>query len=285
MNILVTGGCGLVGSNLIRELSQDSQNNIISIDNYTIGDKENEFNHPRVQYIEGHTKDIASIMSEFFNPEVIYHFGEYSRVEQSFGDISIVNESNGVGTSRVLEYWRINKCRLVYSCSSTVLSNKSSLSPYTHHKKNNLELIKEYGKWYSLDYQILFFNNIYGLYEKSVGQYATVVGKFLEYKRNGRQVKINLPGTQKRFFTDIKSVINAIHIIRDKGVRGGEYEIGCQKSFSIVELAEAIGNDIEYSPEVPGNRSGSRTPDTKSIEELGWVDTSDLLGYISSKGF
>jgi UDP-glucose 4-epimerase len=175
MKILVIGGAGFVGSNLCKRLIED-KNTVISLDNYSVGTRNNHIKN--VTYIKGDSKDIEKLINESVN--LIFHLGEYSRVEQSFLDIEKVIDSNINGTAAVLEFWRKQKCKLVYAGSSTKFSNDSGRdsSPYAYTKSSNTELVKNYASWFNLPYAISYFYNVYGKNEVADGNYATLIAIF-----------------------------------------------------------------------------------------------------------
>ena len=184
MKILVTGGAGFVGSNLCEALAKDPQNDVYSLDNYFTGSRDNHV--PGVTYIEGSTEHIFELIN--FTPDLIYHLGEYSRVEQSFEDIDKVLLFNKIGTLKVLEFCRKRACKLVYAGSSTKFGDGGmgkDQSPYAWSKSSNTELVKNYGNWYGLEYAIVYFYNVYGKREIRTGKYATLIALFTEKMKKG----------------------------------------------------------------------------------------------------
>lgn len=280
-NILVTGGAGFVGSHLCERLVADGHT-VTSLDNYFTGTVANHVDG--VKYIQGSTKDIDSLIR--FNPDIIYHLGEYARVEQSFDDIDLVWEYNKDGTFAVLEFVRKTGAKLVYSGSSTKFADDetgANQSPYAWSKATNTELVMNYGEWFGIDYAITYFYNVYGGREIKTGKYATVVALFLEKARNGEPITVVSPGTQQRNFTYIDDIVNGIVLVGEKG-EGDGYGIGSDKAYTITQIAEeiAVKGDkpvIQYLPERPGNRMKGdvRTGKTKA---LGWVEKGDLMNYI-----
>ena len=141
--ILITGGAGFVGTNMIKILLKKTNNKIISIDNYSSGSKLNHIKNKRIKYIKGNTKNIFKICNSFKKKiSVIFHFGEFSRIHQSFSNIEECIESNTHGTNSVFNFCLRNKIKLIYSATSASLGNKGkdkNLSPYAFTKSNNLE--------------------------------------------------------------------------------------------------------------------------------------------------
>ncbi|MEW5907943.1 MAG: NAD-dependent epimerase/dehydratase family protein [Patescibacteria group bacterium] len=275
--ILVTGGAGFIGSNLIEQLVKDKKNKIISLDNYFTGLKENHI--PGAEYREGHTKDIEKHISE--KPDLIYHLGEYSRVEKSFDDIKLVWDLNKIGTFAMLEFCRKHNVKIVYAGSSTKFGDGGlgrDQSPYAWTKASNTELVRNYGKWFNLPYAIVYFYNVYGSREISTGSYATVIGIFKELYRQKKPLTVVSPGTQTRNFTHVDDIVSGLILVGNDG-EGDDFGIGCNVKYSILDVARMFGSKIVMLPERKGNRMDSDI-DTKKIEALGWEPRNDLKTYI-----
>lgn len=276
-NILVTGGAGFVGSHLCEKLAQDINNHVVSLDNYFTGSLDNHVEG--VTYITGSTKDITKLID--FTPDYIYHLGEYSRVEQSFDDIQQVWEYNKDGTFAVLEFCRATGAKLIYAGSSTKFGDGGlgrSQSPYAWTKASNTELVINYGNWFNLPYAITYFYNVYGKREIATGKYATLIALFKQKIINGEPLTIVSPGTQKRNFTHIEDIINGLIIVGENGY-GDEFGLGSTESYSILEIAEMFGGEIEMLPERKGNRMTADVMIAKS-EQLGWRATHTIKDYI-----
>ena len=277
--ILVTGGAGFVGSHLCERLAQDSNNDVYSLDNYFTG---SEANHvPNVTYIKGSTKDIASLIT--FNPDMLYHLGEYSRVEQSCDDIEKVWEYNKDGIFAVLEFVRKAGCKILYAGSSTKFGDGGlgrSASPYAWTKATNTELVMNYGAWFNVPYAITYFYNVYGEREIQTGKYATLIALFKEKMTNNEALTIVSPGTQKRNFTHIDDIINGLVLVGENGY-GDEFGIGSGEAFSIVEVAKMYGGEIQMLPERKGNRMTADVISAKT-EALGWKAKRKLIDYINN---
>ncbi|MDA7448578.1 NAD-dependent epimerase/dehydratase family protein [Planktomarina temperata] len=275
--ILVIGGAGFIGSHLCQALVRTLNNEVTSLDNYTSGSIDNHVEG--VKYINGDAKDIFTILD--FVPDLIFHFGEYSRVENSYENIEQVVSSNVIGTANVLEYVRIKKCKLVYSGSSTKFADGeqgSSSSPYAWTKAKNTELVKNYGEWFGLKYAITYFYNVYGVREVSEGDYATLIGLFTNKMRVGAPLTVVSPGTQSRNFTNVKDIIEALLLIGEKG-EGDGYGIGHPNSYTVLQVAELFNGKIEMLPERKGNRQSSLLVTSKT-QDLGWNCKHDLPTYI-----
>lgn len=273
---VVTGGAGFIGSHLCERLVKDGWR-VISLDNYFTGSKDNHVGG--VEYREGHTKDIATHISE--DPDIIYHLGEYSRVEVSLTEPRLVWDLNTAGTFGVLEFWRAKKCKLVYAGSSTKFADGGLgrvQSPYAWTKASNTELVMNYSRWYGMPHAITYFYNVYGPGERT-GKYGTVVEIFHQKKLNREPLTVNAPGTQKRNFTHVDDIVDGLMLVGARG-EGDEFGLGAEESYSILELAELFGGPVEMRPEAPGNRMDS-TLDTSKSRALGWSAKHTLAEYVS----
>jgi ADP-L-glycero-D-mannoheptose-6-epimerase len=277
MKILVTGGAGFVGSNLCEALAKDPRNEVYSLDNYFTGSRDNHVEG--VTYIEGSTEYIFELVD--FTPDRVFHLGEYSRVEQSFEDIDKVLLFNKVGTSKVLEFCRRRGCRLIYAGSSTKFGEGGigkDQSPYAWSKSSNTDLIKNYGTWYGLDYAIVYFYNVYGKREIKSGKYATLIALFAERKRQGLPLTVVAPGTQQRNFTHVDDIVEGLLLVGEKG-KGDEYGIGSPETYTVMEIAEMFGGEIQLLPERKGNRMWSEVI-TEKTEALGWKAKRHISQWI-----
>ena len=230
-------GAGYVGSNLCKNLVTKG-GEVISLDNYSSGTEANH--HKGVQYIKGNAKDINQLIR--IKPDVIFHLGEYSRVENSFKDHKVVWENNSISIFPVVEFCKKMDSKLVYSGSSTLFSLKDepdSSNPYAWSKKVNVDYLNSYAKWFGLNYAISYFYNVYGKNEVGEGNYATVLGIFRERFYKNQKLPVVKPGTQKRNFTHIDDIISGLLIIGQKG-KGDGYGIGAAESYSILELVNMI---------------------------------------------
>lgn len=277
-NILVTGGAGFVGSGLCEALTKNPNNKVYSLDNYFTGSRDNHVNG--VTYIEGSTEYIFELVNVV--PDLVYHLGEYSRVEQSFEDIDKVLLFNKVGTSKVLEFCRRHKSKLVYAGSSTKFGDGGigrNQSPYAWSKSSNTELIKNYGDWYGLEYAIVYFYNVYGEREIKDGKYATLIALFSEKIKKGLPLTVVSPGTQQRNFTHIDDIVEGLLLVGEKGT-GDEFGIGNSETYTILEIANMFGGKIEMLPERKGNRMTSDVI-TEKTESLGWKAKRSIKEYIN----
>lgn len=275
--IVVTGGAGFIGSHLCERLRDDGHR-VISLDNYFAGSRDNHVSG--VEYREGHTKNIEQFVSE--TPDLIYHLGEYARVEQSVLEPDIVEDLNTAGTKGVVEFWKQRKCKLVYAGSSTKFGDGGAArytSPYARTKAKNTELVKAVGDAEGLPYAITYFYNVYGARERS-GVYGTVIQHFKRMYLSGTPCAIVSPGTQERNFTHVDDIVDALVLVGEKG-EGDEYGLGNEHAYSIREVADLFGfggNTVLFPPR-PGNRMTSEL-DTKKIGALGWRAQRNLSEYV-----
>ncbi len=274
--VLVTGGAGFIGSHLCARLRSEGYS-VISLDNYFTGSRENHVDG--VDYREGHTKDIEELVPE--TPDLVYHLGEYSRVERSLTEPEIVWDLNKLGTCAVLEFCRKRNVKIVYAGSSTKFGDGGlgrDQSPYAWAKATNTELVRNYGSWYQLPYAITYFYNVYGPGERA-GSYGTVIEIFRQKRLHGLTLSVTSPGTQKRNFTHVEDIVDGLLLVGAQGL-GDDFGIGDKRAYSILEVAQMFGGDIEMMPEVAGNRMGSNI-DTSKTELLGWKCKRGLSEYIA----
>ncbi len=277
--ILVTGGAGFIGSHLIEELLKNGHR-VISLDNYFTGSRENHI--PGAEYREGHTKDIARHVPE--KVDLVFHLGEYSRVEKSFEDVSLVWDLNKRGTFGVLEYCRTHGTKIIYAGSSTKFGDGGlgrTQSPYAWTKASNTELVINYGAWFHIPHAIAYFYNVYGAREISSGSYATVVGIFKEQYKRGEPLTVVAPGTQKRNFTHVDDIVRGLLLLGENG-EGDGYGLGAETAYSILDIASLFGSDVQMLPERRGNRMDAVLDVSRSKNELGWSAAHDVKEHIAS---
>ena len=260
-NILViTGGAGFIGSNLISELLKFKKYKIISIDNYSSGLFKNHFKNNRVKYLKGSTKNIEILLKNYTGKiHSIFHFGEFARIYQSFKKINECFTSNIEGSSNVFNFALKNKIRLIYSATSASLGNKGqdmNLSPYAFSKAKNLELLENLKKWFSFRYEVVYFYNVYGERQICKGDMATVVGIFEDHFLRSKKLPVVKPGTQFRRFTHVFDTVKAC-VFAWKENKCKHYSIASKYSYSIIELAKLFKIKIRYLPKRKGERFAS----------------------------
>ena len=258
--LVVTGGAGFIGSNLIQELIKFKKYKIISLDNYSAGSLNNHIKKSKVKYLRGNTQNIESLLKVYKdNIHTIFHFGEFARIFQSFKRIDECFSSNIQGSSNLFTFALKNKIRLIYSATSASLGNSGkdmNLSPYAFSKAKNLELLENLKKWFNFRYEIIYFYNVYGKKQICKGDMATVVGIFENYFKKGKKLPVVRPGTQVRRFTHVSDTVKAC-IFAWKKNKCKHYSIASDKSYSIIELAKLFKSKIKYLPKRAGERYAS----------------------------
>jgi UDP-glucose 4-epimerase len=273
--ILIIGGAGFVGSNLCKALSKN--NYVQSLDNYFTGSLKNHYEN--VDYIKGDSKNIFELINTI--PDLIFHLGEYSRVEQSFNDLDKVWEFNTQGTFEVCKFAKQTNAKLIYSGSSTKFQEGSIgkySSPYAFSKAQNTEFIKAFDSWYELNYAITYFYNVYGSNEIQEGKYATLIGLFTNLKSKKKPLTVVKPGNQRRNFTHVDDIVNGLILVGEFG-SGDGYGIGADESYTVSEVAEFFGGEINFLEERKGNRISAKL-NVEKTKQIGWKSKKRLIDYI-----
>ena len=282
--IVVTGGAGFVGSNLIKFLLNKTKNKIISIDNYSSGTKKNHVKNKRVKYIKSHTKHILQILKNPKEILAVFHFGEFARIYQSFLKMDKCISSNSIGSNAVFNFCLTNKIKLIYSATSASLGNKGrdkNLSPYAFTKSKNLELLENLKKWFNFNYEVIYFYNVYGPMQISQGSMATVIGIFEENYKKKRPLPVVKPGTQSRRFTHIDDTIKVCYIAWKKNLRR-HYSISHKKSYTILQVAKLFKRKIKFLPRRAGERYASALTNMNlSNKVYRYFGKKELKDYIS----
>ena len=257
--ILITGGAGFVGTNLIRYLLEKTDYKIISVDNYSSGLKKNHIKNTRVKYIKGNTRNISKLIKKPNQIKTIFHFGEFSRIYQSFLNMNECIESNTVGSNSIFNFCLKNKIKLIYSATSASLGNKGddkNLSPYAFSKAKNLELLENLKKWFNFKYEIIYFYNVYGPNQICKGHMSTVIGIFEDHYKRNKALPVVRPGTQSRRFTHIDDTVKICYMAWKKNLCR-HYSISNKKSFSIIDVAKLFDSKVKYLPRRAGERYAS----------------------------
>ena len=257
--IVVTGGAGFVGSNLIHLLLDKTKYKIISIDDYSSGSNKNHINDKRVKYLKSDTKNISILLKNPKRINAIFHFGEFARIYQSFLKMDKCLSSNTIGTNAVFNFCLTNKIKLIYSATSASLGNRGkdkNLSPYAFTKSKNLELLENLKKWFNFKYEIVYFYNVYGPKQISKGDMATVIGIFEECFKKNKPLPVVKPGSQSRRFTHINDTVE-ICLRAWKNNMCRHYSISNKESYTILEVAKLFKKKIKYLPKRSGERYAS----------------------------
>ena len=257
--ILVTGGAGFVGTNLIKLLLKRTNYKIISIDNYSSGTRLNHIKSRRVKYIKGNSVNISKLIKNPHQIKTIFHFGEFARIYQSFLKMDQCISSNSVGSNAVFNFCLKHKIKLIYSATSASLGNKGNdknLSPYAFTKAKNLELLENLKKWFNFKYEVIYFYNVYGSHQICRGQMSTVIGIFEDHYKKKKPLPVVLPGTQTRRFTHINDTVEICYLAWKKNLCR-HYSVASIKSYSILEVARMFKSKIKFLPRRQGERYAS----------------------------
>ena len=282
--IIVTGGAGFVGSNLIDYLLKKTKYNLLSIDNYSSGSKKNHIRNNRVKYLNGDTKNINSILSKYKKRIIsIFHFGEFARIYQSFKKFNQCYASNSIGSKEVFKFCLDNNIKLIYSATSASLGNKGAdrnLSPYAFTKSKNLELLDNLKKWFGFKFEVLYFYNVYGPRQICAGDMATVIGIFERCIKKRKPLSVVKPGNQSRRFTHINDAIKVCYEAWKKK-KSRHYSISHKKSYKIIEVAKMFSSKIVFLPKRQGERYASALTNmnlsNKVHKRFGKIDLKDYI--------
>ena len=285
--IVVTGGAGFVGSNLISLLLKKTNLKIISIDNYSTGLKKNHIKDKRIKYVKSHTKNISKILKKYKdNINAIFHFGEFARIYQSFLKMNECINSNTIGSHEVFNFCLSNKIKLIYSATSATIGNKGhdkNLSPYAFTKAKNLEMLENLKHWYNLKFETIYFYNVYGPNQIGEGNMATVIGIFEDQYRNNKPLTVVKPGTQSRRFTHIDDTINTCFYAWKKN-KCRHYSIANKKSYTILEVAKMFKSKVKFLAPRRGERFASALTNlnlsNKVFKQFGKINLKDYIKNI-----
>ena len=268
--IIVTGGAGFVGTNLIKLLLSKTKHKIISIDDYSSGKKSNEIKNLRVKYIKSKTVNISKVIKNTKEIKTVFHFGEFARIYQSFLKMNQCIDSNSIGSNAIFNFCLKNKIKLIYSATSASLGNHGNdknLSPYAFSKSKNLELLENLKKWFNFKYEVIYFYNVYGPHQICEGEMATVMGIFEHHYRRGKPLPVVKPGTQSRRFTHINDTVNICYLAWKKNLCR-HYSIANKKTYSILKIAKMFKSKINFLPKRQGERYASSLLNTNLSNKM-----------------
>ena len=287
--ILITGGAGFVGSNLIDFFLKKTKYKIISLDNYSSGYKKNHFRNSRIKYIKGDTKNIDKFIKNPKTISAVFHFGEFSRIYQSFINMKDCINSNSIGTNAVFNFCLNNKIKLIYSATSATLGNKGNdknLSPYAFTKSKNLELLENLKKWYGFKYEVIYFYNVYGPRQIMDGKMSTVIGIFENHYKKNKPLPIVRPGTQSRRFTHIDDTIGICYLAWKRNLCR-HYSISHKRSYTILEVAKMFNSKVKFLKKRPGERYASALTkmnlSNKVYRYYGKIELKDYIKKFTKK--
>ena len=282
--IVITGGSGFVGSNMILLLLNKTKYNIISIDNYSSGSIKNHINDKRIKYIKSDTKNIANTLNKYKDIiHSLFHFGEFARIYQSFLKMNECINSNSVGSNEVFNFCLKNRIKLIYSATSATVGNNGNdknLSPYAFTKAKNLEMLENLKTWFNFKFEVIYFYNVYGPKQIGLGNMATVIGIFEDQYKKNVPLTVVKPGTQTRRFTHINDTVETCYYAWKQN-KSRHYSISNKKSFSVLEVAKMYSHKIKLLPPRRGERYASALTSmnlsNKVFKRFGKIDLNDYI--------
>lgn len=275
MNILVTGGAGFVGTNLIKCLLKKGYN-LTSIDNYHTGLRSNH--QDGASYIEADIREINNLNS-LGKYNAVYHLAAIARIQPSFQNPEEYFTTNANATLKIAKYCSEKNIPLIYAGSSSHHSGKFK-NPYTFSKDIGEEIIQLFQQHYELKASIARFYNVYGPYHLKEGGYTTLIGAWEKQIEKNQPLVIYGDGSKRRDFTHVEDIINALTLILDKQAWGHIFELGRRKNYSVKEIADMFDKKIKYKENKPGEAQITLCTDTLAKEILGWEAKINIEDYI-----
>ena len=278
MQILVTGGAGFVGTNLIKQLLEKGHS-VISIDNYSTGKKENHITG--CTYIEGDISQHTNIKKYNKSVDIVFHMAAIARIQPSFERPEDYINTNFNGTFNIVKYCIKNNIPLIYAGSSSHHSGKFK-NPYTFSKDMGEEIIQLYQKHFKLKASIVRFYNVYGPYQLVKGGYTTLIGRWINNIKNGLPCEIYGDGSKRRDFTHVKDIIKGLTAIVDQNAYGYTFEFCKGKNHSVLDVAKMFNIDPIFKENKPGEAQETLADYTLAKEVLGWTPEINLQYYINN---
>jgi UDP-glucose 4-epimerase len=276
MKILVTGGAGFIGTNLIKKLLNEGHD-IVSIDNYNTGLISNH--QDGAEYINFDIRNIDSY--SYWKPDMIYHLAAIARIQPSFEKPYDYFTTNANATFKLAKYCSDNNIPLIYAGSSSHHSGKFK-NPYTFSKDIGEEIIKLYQTHFNLKATITRFYNVYGPHQLTEGGYTTLIGAWEKLIEQNQPLVIHGTGYKRRDFTHVDDIVNALTLILDKQVWGRIFELGRGKNYSINEIANMFNKPVIHKEDKPGEAQSTLCDYTLAKELLGWEPKLNIEDYIKN---
>ena len=283
MKILVTGGAGFVGTNLLRTLSKDSKYKLYSIDNYSTGLKSNEIEG--VQYydcdIRPYNKINTQLILNKLKPDIIFHLAAVARIQPSFENPINYFTTNANGTLILADWCYKNNVPVIYAGSSSHHSGKFS-NPYTFSKDVGEEILQLFALNFNLKYSIARFYNVYGPNQLTEGGYTTLIGRWINNLQKELPCEIYGDGEQRRDFTHVSDIVDALIKIMEQEAYNKDFELGRGKNYSVNEVASMFNITPIYKDSKPGEARDTLCKSKLAESMLGWKPQIDLLDYIKT---
>ena len=274
MKVLVTGGAGFVGTNLIKRLLKDGHS-VVSIDNYNTGLKSNH--QSGCKYLNHDLRNI----NDYMDVDVVFHMAAIARIQPSFENPKDYFTTNANATLNLVDWCAKNDVPLIYAGSSSKHSGKFK-NPYTFSKDIGEEVVELYQKHFGLKSSIARFYNVYGPHQLTQGGYTTLIGRWIHNIENGIQCEIYGDGEQRRDFTHVDDIVDALVLMMEQSAYGYEFELGRGKNYSVNEIASMFQLDPVYKDAKPGEARNTLNTDSTAFDVLGWIASTNIEDYIKS---
>ena len=282
MQILVTGGAGFIGTNLIKRLLKEGHQ-IVSIDNYSTGLRENE--QLGVTYVPKDIRYLEDKHFSFWNKfDVVYHLAAIARIQPSFKKPIDYFETNATATMKIAKICSKANIPLIYAGSSSHHSGKYK-NPYTFSKDIGEEILEMYRINFGLKYTVARFYNVYGPHQLENGGYTTLIGKWIYNIKNNIPCEIYGDGEQRRDFTHVDDIVDGLLAMHSNKSYGHTFELGRGKNYSVNEVAKMFNIDPIYKSAKLGEARNTLCEDKTATEILGWIPQKDLLNYIKELNY